>query len=153
MTPKRIRDDVARELGRFGVPAALGEIVTAWPGVVGDDIARHAWPGRIGRDGTLEVTTESSIWAFELSQLASDLLDRLQRVVGDAAPKALRFVVGAVPAPAAELPGEDRHVAAQPSAEDRKSAASLAGGIDDEELRELVARAVAASLARSASDR
>ncbi|HWH05605.1 MAG TPA: DUF721 domain-containing protein, partial [Gaiellaceae bacterium] len=64
---ERIGRDVSRELGRFGPAAGMAEIVEAWPDAVGEAIARHAWPARIGRDGTLVETTSSSAWAFELA--------------------------------------------------------------------------------------
>ena len=79
MKPERIGDGVKRELGRFGAAGAMAEVVEAWPALVGEQIARNAWPARIARDGTLHVATSSSAWAFELGQLAPELLERLSR--------------------------------------------------------------------------
>jgi hypothetical protein len=150
---RRIGDDVSRELGRFGVPPAMAEIVAAWPRIAGEGVARHAWPATLGRDGTLSVSTDSSVWAFELTQLAPTFLERLREALGDAAPKAIRFAAGAVPTPPAEPAREARASPPAPGAEERALADALAAGIEDEELRRLVARAVAASLAQPASDR
>lgn len=145
---------VARELARFGPAAGMAELVAAWPAAVGEQIARHAWPARLARDGTLHVATSSSSWSFELAQLAATLLERLREEVGPpAAPAALRFAPGRLPdrsAPAAEK------VAArprEPSSEERELAAALARGIEGDELRAVVARAAAASLARRSSGR
>lgn len=150
---KRIGDEVKRELRRFGPVAGMAELVAAWPVAVGPGIAEHAWPQRLARDGTLHVATDSSTWAFELSHLAPVLLDRLRDTVAEAAPTRLRFAVGPLPS---TVPGRAAETVAQrvePTAEERRQAAALAAGIEDEGLRELVSRAAAVSLARAASDR
>jgi hypothetical protein len=129
------------------------ELVDAWPRAVGPEIARNAWPARLARDGTLHVATSSSTWAFELSQLESDIRDELATALGGKVPKVLRFATGPVPAPAREG-GET--VPSEPlvaSAEARSQAGSLAAAIEDEELRKVVAKAAAASLERAAADR
>ena len=142
-------DNVRAELSRFGPQAEIGRIAKAWPGAVGEQIARNAWPARVGRDGTLFVHTSSSTWAFELEQLAADIRQRL----GELAPPKLRFAPGPLPEP--ETPASERSArdAPQPSPDDLETAAALAAEIDDEMLRKLVARAAAASLARARSDR
>ena len=81
-----IEDEVRRELARFGPAAGLGDIVAAWPECVGVGIAANAWPARLARDGSLHVSTSSSAWAFELTQLASSILERLQERLGESAP-------------------------------------------------------------------
>ena len=153
MKPERIGDDVRRQLGRFGPAAGMAELVEAWPGLVGEQIARNAWPARIGRDGTLHVATSSSAWAFELAQLAPQLLERLGSALGAAAPRGLRFAPGKLPDapdPAAER-AAGRVV--DPSAEHLELASALTESIDDESLREVVAKTAARSLARAADDR
>jgi hypothetical protein len=145
---KRLRKDVARELDRFGPLSSLAPLVEAWPRAVGPEIARNAWPGRLGRDGTLRVHTSSSAWAFELAQLE----DRIRGSLGELAPARLRFAVGPLPE-AAEAPGGALRKVAQPSAEHLARASELTAGIGDENLRKVVAKAAAASLARADSDR
>jgi hypothetical protein len=150
---ERIGAEVARELARFGPAAGMAELVSAWPVAVGEGIARHAWPARLARDGVLHVATSSSAWAFELAQLAPILLERLRERAGPATPGSLRFAPGPLPeraAPPSETPSRER---AQPSAADRRLAAELVAGMGDAELRALVARAAAASLARRPSGR
>jgi hypothetical protein len=150
---ERVGNEVRRELARFGPAGAAGDLVAAWPELVGEAIAANAWPARVSRDGTLHVNTADSVWAFELGQQASVILERLRTKLGKSAPKALRFAPGHLPeAGAAELV-EAPAPAIVPTAEERRKAAELSSVIDNPELRERVARAAAASLARSAADR
>jgi hypothetical protein len=142
---ERIGDDVRRELARFGPSAGMTEIVAAWPEAVGEAIAQNAWPARIGRDGTLHVHTADAIWAFELGQRAQEIAER-------AGVGRIRFAPGPLPGPAEE-PAPRLPAAPKPLPEHLERAAEIVAGIDDEELRRTVARAVAASLAREPSDR
>jgi hypothetical protein len=146
---ERVGSDVRRELERFGPIAGIAPIVEAWPAAVGPEIARNAWPARVGRDGTLHVHTSSSPWAFELAQLES----RLRAALGELAPSRFRFAVGPLPEPAKETDEEARAAPIRPSPEHLAQADALARGIGDEDLRKVVKKAAAASLARAASDR
>ena len=150
---ERIGDNVKRELGRFGPAAGMAELVEAWPLAVGEAIARNAWPARLARDGTLNVATSSSAWAFELGLLAAEICARLQQALGDAAPRRLRFAPGRLPEAPQEEPEEATPGAVRPSPADAARAARLAASIEADELREIVARTAAVSLARAASDR
>jgi hypothetical protein len=147
--PELIGGEVRGELARFGPAEGMTEIVRAWPGAVGDQIARNAWPARLSRDGTLHVATASSTWAFELAQLEPKLLEYLREALGDAAPPSLRFAPGKLPEPTAEELGEARRPPPEPTAEERELADALTSGIDDESLRKIVAKAALASLARA----
>jgi hypothetical protein len=142
---ERIGDDIRRELARFGPSAGMTEIVAAWPEAVGEAIAQNAWPARIGRDGTLHVHAADAIWAFELGQRAQEIAERV-------GVERIRFAPGPLPT-FSEEPATRRPAAPQPRSEHLEQAASLTAGIEDPELREAVARAVAASLAREPSDR
>jgi hypothetical protein len=147
--------DVVRELGRVGgsTSGTMPKIVDAWREAVGHTIARNAWPARISRDRTLHVATDSSAWAFELQQLEVEVLARLRAAVGAEAPTRLRFAVGTLPEAAAAEAGAERRPAREPTAEERRSGATLAAAIEAAELRETVARAAALSLAAAAADR
>ena len=74
---ERISSVVERQLERFDGSGSMPRIVAAWPAAVGEEVVRNAWPARIARDGTLHVHTSSSVWAFELGQLAPRILERL----------------------------------------------------------------------------
>jgi hypothetical protein len=146
---ERVGRDVARQLKRFGPVHVLAPTVEAWPDAVGPEIARNAWPARIARDGTLHVHTKDSVWAFELTSRAEEIRARL----GKSAPKRLAFAAGPLPeAPA--VPSEERsRRPVRPTARHRAEADSLVRAIRDEDLRKVVAKAVAASLARAENDR
>jgi hypothetical protein len=150
---ERIGGTVERQLRRFDGQGAMPRIVAVWSTAVGEEVARNAWPGRVARDGTLHVNTSSSVWAFELGQLAPTILERLRGELGEHAPKALRFAQGHLPEPAAPVTVNTSRVAARPSPEALVEAATLAAGIDDEELRKQVEKAASLSLSRAADDR
>ena len=153
MKPVRIGDDVKKELGRFGPAAGMAELVGVWPSLVGEQIAKNAWPARFARDGTLHVATSSSAWAFELSQLGPQLLGRLQDALGGVAPQAIRFAPGKLPDDLGDQVEEREKRVVEPSREDVERAFELAAGIEDESLREVVAKTAAQSLARASDDR
>jgi hypothetical protein len=146
--PERIGGSVRRQLARFGAPSRVGEVVEAWPEAVGSLVARNAWPARIARDGTLVVHTKDAVWAFELGYRAEEIRERLGLEL-----KALKFVPGPVPEGTLEPAKTSRKPPAQPTAEQSRRAAELAAEITDEALRERVAKAAAASLARAADGR
>jgi hypothetical protein len=145
----RVEKDVARELGRFGPASGMAPIVEAWPAAVGGEIARNAWPARLGRDGTLHVHAKDSVWAFELTSRTEEIRARL----GDSAPPRLRFAPGPLPEPPNARSETRRRQPAKPTAEHVAEAESLARGIRDADLRKVVAKAVAASLADADNDR
>ena len=149
MKPDRIGDDVRRELARFGPAEGMTEIVRAWPAAVGEQIARNAWPARLARDRTLHVATSSSAWAFELAQLEPKLLERLGEEIGESAPAALRFAPGKLPERSSEEIESRPRRGREATAEERELAAAMAAGIEDENLRKIVAKAALASLSRA----
>jgi Dna[CI] antecedent DciA-like protein len=140
---------IGRELGRFGPAVGMAPVVEAWPAAVGVEIARNAWPARLARDGTLHVHTKDSIWAFELKSRAEEIRSRL----GEHAPPRLAFAPGPIPEPV-ETPREDASSRPlEPTPEHVAEADSLVRVIRDEDLRKVVAKAAALSLARASNDR
>ena len=140
-------DEVKRELRSLGPQAEIGAVADAWPAAVGPEIARNAWPSRFSRDGTLFVNTRDAVWAFELTQRAAEIASRLPNA------PALKFAPGPLAEPAGEAPGEEPAPVLEATPEQALEAARWAASIEDEELRELVARAARASLARATADR
>jgi len=139
--------EIRAELRRFGPQAGMAELVERWPGVVGAAIARNAWPARISRDGTVQVHTADSVWAFELGQRAAEMAERL-RAAGCDVPR-LRFAPG-------PLPAADEGVVVAPltaSPHDEERARAIASTISDEKLRESVQKAVSLSLAKGRGTR
>jgi hypothetical protein len=145
----RVGKAVARELRRFGPASGMAPLVEAWPAAVGAEIARNAWPARLGRDGTLHIHTKDSVWAFELTSRAEEIRGRL----GDVTPPRLRFAPGPLPEPSDDAFETVRKQPPKPTAEQVAEAESLARGIRDADLRKVVAKAAAASLANADNDR
>jgi hypothetical protein len=137
----RIGDEVRSELGRFGPQAGMPELLDAWPEAVGPAIARHAWPARIARDGTVHVNTDDSVWAFELGHRATEIAERL----GVAK---LRFAPGPLPEASVDPP----QAGPEPTPEERELAAALASTIEEKTLRETVQKAISFALARGRSN-
>jgi Dna[CI] antecedent, DciA len=119
----------------------MGEAVAAWEAAVGAEIARNAWPARFQRDGTLIVHTRDAVWGFELGHRAAEISARLP------GRPPLKFVPGPLPERGAAGP-ETVGTAPAATVDEVRQAVEWAAEIEDEELRELVARAAAASLAR-----
>jgi hypothetical protein len=139
-------DEIRRELRRHGPQAGLADLVAVWPGAVGPEIARNAWPARVQRDGTLVVHARDAVWGFELTQRATEIRARLP------GSPALKFVPGPLPELGEEVVSA-RERPPEATLEQAQQAARWAAVIDDAELREVVARAARASLARAAGNR
>jgi len=145
---ERLEREIRRVAKRVGLPAA-SELVRIWPQTVGETIAANAWPARLNRKGELQVNTSSATWAFELKHLAPRILSKLEQELGGECPSELRFVPGPVPGRGRETESSLAPKEPAIAARDREQGERLAAVIDDEELRALVARAAAASLAQN----
>ena len=132
---------IRSELARFGPQAGMAELLDRWPAAVGPAIAQNAWPARIGKDGTVYINTNDSVWAFELGQQAAEIAAAL-------AVAKVRFAPGPLPPP--DPPASKAAIEVTP--EEAELAAALASAISDEKLRESVQKAVSFSLARGRSD-
>ena len=120
----------------------MAELVERWPQVVGEAIARNAWPARIARDGTVHVNTADSVWSFELGQRAAEIAGKL-------GVSKVRFAPGPLPEPDVEPVQSPVEV----SPEDDERARAIASSIADENLRESVQKAVSLGLARERGNR
>ena len=120
----------------------MGAVLEAWEEAVGPEIARNAWPARFQRDGTLIVHTRDAIWGFELGQRAGEIRNRLP------AKPALKFVPGPLPELGNEPTQATQRGSPPVTLEQQERAAEWAANIEDEDLRNLVAKAAALSLAR-----
>jgi hypothetical protein len=145
--PSRLEGQVRRELDRLGPGGRIGDVVTVWPDAVGEAIAANAWPARIARDGTLHVATSSSAWAFELTQLAGSVREKLSERLGEAAPASIRFAAGRLPERGPEGVTPVSRTVPIPSREVLDRAAEMATNVQDPSLRAAISRAAAASLA------
>jgi hypothetical protein len=145
----RVGHAIARELSRFGPASGLAPLLEIWTAAVGPEIARNASPARLARDGTLHVHARDSIWAFELTARADEIRARL----GADAPPRVAFS----PGPLAELDSDhsepSRRRPPQPTAAHLAKAEALVRVIRDEDLRKVVAKAIALSLSNADNDR
>ena len=98
-----IGGEVRRELA-LGPAAGMAELVAAWPGAVGEQIAAQAWPARIARDRPCIVAVSSSVWAFELTQLEGEIRTRLEKPLGKTRP-----CVFGLPSATFPRPGQTRN--------------------------------------------
>jgi len=134
--------EIKAELARFGPQAGMAELVERWPAVVGESIARNAWPARISKDGTVQVHTADSVWSFELGHRAAEIAERL------GAPR-VRFTPGPLPEPNPAVSATT--ITASP--EDEERARAIASSIGDEKLRKHVQKAISLGLARGRDNR
>ena len=163
MTPPRRRRRRRREpasaadvLARFrrragggpGAGAQTAAAALAWPDVVGRAAADHSVPVRRSRAGVLTIACSSASWAHELSARRAELAARLAERCPDAGVSTLRFAVADHAVRPPPPPPRAAPPPAAPSPAERDAAAAAATGIGEPALRELVARAAAASAAR-----
>jgi predicted nucleic acid-binding Zn ribbon protein len=71
----------------------LAEVQRAWPGVVGESIAREAAPVS-ERGGTVTVACTAAVWAQELDLMGPLLIGKLNTALGRPAVQKLRCVTG-----------------------------------------------------------
>lgn len=90
------------------------------------------------------MSAADAVWAFELTQRAAEIAARL----GVAA---VRFAPGPLARPAP--PERPRPAPPAPSAEHERAAAEASAGVEDENLRKTVQKAMSLGLARAASGR
>lgn len=146
----RLEGAIRKEAKRIGLPAS-SPLVSLWPELVGETIAANAWPARLNRKGVLHVNTSSSTWAFELKHLESKILSRLRESLVEECPSELRFAPGPIPSRGRSTDSAEGTAVPRAGPGELSRAQQLAAPIEDAELRALVARAAAASLARRAS--
>jgi predicted nucleic acid-binding Zn ribbon protein len=81
--PAPIRSAIERALENLGITEAVQEyaVLEAWPGIVGEQIARVTTAERI-TDGVLFVKVSNAPWRNELVFLKQDLIGKLNQAMG-----------------------------------------------------------------------
>lgn len=75
----------------------LAAVQSAWPGAVGEAVAREASPVA-ERDGVVTVACQSATWAQELDLLSGQILDQVRRNLPEWAElEAIRFTASGDP--------------------------------------------------------
>lgn len=128
-------------LGRHGF--THGAIVTKWPEIVGQDMARHTQPEKIvfSKDGVsggaLHLKCDSGALATELQHLEPQILERINTFFGYKAVVRLKLIQGPLPEGHGGTPG----MPARPlSPNEAKALAGSVAGVDDPELRAALER-------------
>lgn len=133
--------------GRLRQEAALFH----WPVAVGPEVARYTRPMSI-KGGVLQVAVRSSAWANQLAFLESDILARLNGLIGEPSVRDIRWVVGTWRDAAGATPGRRSTgvttVTLDAAAERRIE--ELAAAVPDEEVREVWRRFLVGEFRRRA---
>ena len=77
---------------RLGIKQKLQEYeaVLQWDSVVGEHVARVATPAKIFK-GVLLVRVKTSTWRNELTMRKKEIIDKLNKALGDAVVKDIKF--------------------------------------------------------------
>lgn len=85
-----VLDAVTRSLG-WSSPLARGDLLIAWPDLVGADTAAHCDPVGI-EEGVLIVQCDSTAWATQLRLMKADIVTTVLRRFPDAEVADVRFI-------------------------------------------------------------
>jgi len=85
-----VLDAVTRSLG-WSSPLARGELLVAWPELIGDDTAAHCEPVGI-EEGVLIVQCDSTAWATQLRLMKTEILTTVLRRFPEAEVSGIRFI-------------------------------------------------------------
>jgi predicted nucleic acid-binding Zn ribbon protein len=95
--PRPLAEAVGEALDRAEPATLLAAVQSAWPGAVGEAIAREATPVS-ERDGVVTVACRSSTWAQELDLLGDQISGKLSQNLPDGSALAgLRFTASGDP--------------------------------------------------------
>jgi predicted nucleic acid-binding Zn ribbon protein len=95
--PRPIAAAVEAVLERAEPATLLAAVQRAWPGAVGEAIAREATPVS-ERDGVVTVACRSATWAQELDLLSGEIIGKIrQSLPAEGALEGLRFVASGDP--------------------------------------------------------
>ena len=97
LAPRRLDSALAALTEQLAPATTLARVQARWPDAVGEAIAAEAEPVS-ERDGVVTVACRSAVWAQELDLMATDLVARLNELLGGAGGpppvRGLRAVVG-----------------------------------------------------------
>lgn len=72
-------------------------VFEAWPQIVGERVAKHAWPVKLLDDQYLLVATESSAWMHNLRFLEAQIVEKYEKALGKKEVRGVRFKLGTAP--------------------------------------------------------
>jgi hypothetical protein len=116
---------------------AEGAILTDWPAIVGDNLAKRTAPEKVvpagpRGEGTLHLRIEDGALALELQHLEPVLIERVNGYFGYRAVSRLRMIQGPLPPPK-QMPRGRSRAPLTPAAQAHLD--DLLAGIEDDELR------------------
>ena len=88
---KAILEKLLKTTPNFKEHQAKTEVFAAWPKVVGERVAAHAWPVKLLEDGALLVAGESNAWLQSLRYLESQIVEKYEKELGKKRITGLRF--------------------------------------------------------------
>jgi predicted nucleic acid-binding Zn ribbon protein len=88
--PRQATAAIRAARDRAAPGTGLAAVQAAWREVVGEQLTAVATPVA-ERSGTLTIECADTVWVQELDLMQSQLLGRLEEVLGQQAPEALRF--------------------------------------------------------------
>lgn len=115
-----------------------------WKGLVGEVVAAHTWPSRI-KFRKLHVAVDNSVWLHQLLYLKATLMENIQAQMEELQLEDIIFRIGELPESREDADDEPAEQAAV-SPDVEKAAREYAQGINDEELRDSLARVIARAL-------
>lgn len=139
---ERISSTIERLLAARGLASRLKEyrVLGRWDRAVGAVIARHARPQTI-RGKRLAVVVDSSAWMQQLSLLKPEIIEKLNRALGEEAVETITLRIGEIDLPAA--PGrEPRPPDASLDAAEQRKVEEYVAVIADPEVRESFRRMI-----------
>ena len=94
--PTKVADILGGVLKSAGVEDRVGQaaVITAWPDLVGERIARAAVAEAVAADGTLFVRVKSGAWRQELSLMTPEVLSLLNAGRSAGRIKRIRWLLG-----------------------------------------------------------
>lgn len=134
---------IATEVFARNPERRLALLQAVWPAAVGPSLARRSVVVALDR-GILRVRVPDAAWRKVLFRMRGEILNRLRKAAGPAAPRTLGFMEGPVPEPPRpEAPAAGPIDVVAPS-----SVRAAADAIADDELRTRFIQAAARYLAR-----
>src|SRR5689334_10552070 len=88
---KSILKTVLKRTPNYEENMARIEIYEAWPRVVGERVAQHAWPVCLLDKGVLLIAAESSVWLQSLRYLEVQILENFAKELGKRRVISLRY--------------------------------------------------------------
>lgn len=115
-----------------------------WTGLVGEVVAAHTWPSRI-KFRKLHVAVDNSVWLHQLLYLKATIMETIQAQMEELQLEDIIFRIGELPEAREEAIDEHaEQVAVSPDA--RKTAREYTQAVNDDELRDSLARVIARAL-------